>query len=73
MFLKYGDQTAPHEIEKTSSICSVCEESIIIINGSKMCSCNSIEAKNAYDKSKKILTQGNISTNFLENNEFKNV
>jgi len=73
MFLKYGDKTVPHEIEKTSSVCDACRDSIIIINGKKMCSCNSIESKNTYDKSKKILTQEIISTNFLENSEFKNV
>lgn len=73
MFLKYGDKTTPQEIEKTSSICEVCNETIIKINNQKTCSCSSSGTKYTYDLSKKILTQENISTNFLENNEFKNV
>ena len=73
MFLKYGDKTTPQTIEKTSSICEVCKDTIIKINSQKTCSCPSLEDKNTYNKSKKILTQENISTNFLENNEFKNV
>jgi len=70
MFVKYGDKTNPLVIEKTSGICEKCGESFIKINEKIECGC----LKNKkFEKSKKIFTQENISTNFQENKRVEDV
>ena len=70
MFVKHGDATKPFSIEKTSSSCNICNQPKININGKIECGC--YESKN-FEKSKKILTQDNLSANFQENKRVDNV
>ena len=70
MFVKYGDNTESFAIQKTSNTCNVCGEQKIMINEKLECGCS--KNKN-FDKSKKIFTQENNSTNFQENKRVDNV
>lgn len=70
MFVKYGDNTESLAIQKTSNTCNICGEQKIIINEKSECGCS--KNKN-FDKSKKIFTQENNSTNFQENKRVENV
>jgi hypothetical protein len=70
MFVKYGDKTTPFVIEKTGSVCNVCGIEKIKINENFECNCS--KDKN-FEKSKKIFTQENNSTNFQENKRVENV
>lgn len=70
MFVKYGDNTEGFAVQKTAARCEVCGEEKIIINQKFICSCS--KDKN-FEKSKKILTQENVSANFQENKRVENV
>jgi hypothetical protein len=70
MFVKYGDNTENFTIQKTATICESCNQQKIIINEKLSCKCS--ENKN-FEKSKKILTQENVSTNFQGNKRVENV
>lgn len=70
MFVKYGDNTESFAIQKTSNTCNTCGEQKITINEKLECKCS--KNKN-FDKSKKIFTQENNSTNFQENKRVENV
>jgi len=70
MFVKYGDSTETFTIQKTAATCEICNQQKIIINEKLACTCS--ENKN-FEKSKKILTQENVSTNFQRNKRVENV
>jgi hypothetical protein len=70
MFVKYGDSTESFAIQKTSVKCEICNQQKVIINESQACSCS--KNKN-FEKSKKILTQEEVSANFQENKRVENV
>jgi hypothetical protein len=64
MFVKYGDKTDSFVIEKAAGVCEKCGEGFIKINNILECKCSKDKK---FEKSKKIFTQENISTNFQEN------
>lgn len=70
MFVKHGDTTAPLSIEKTGSNCQICNQPKININEKLECGCSK---NKSFERSKKILTQDNLSANFQENKRVENV
>ena len=70
MFVKHGDDTKSFSIEKTGSNCEVCKQQKININGKIECGCSE---NKIFEKSKKILTQDNLSANFQENKRVEDV
>jgi len=70
MFVKHGDDTKSFSIEKTGGSCEICNQQKININGKIECGCSE---NKIFEKSKKILTQDNLSANFQENKRVEDV
>jgi hypothetical protein len=70
MFIKHGDDTKSFSVEKTGTKCESCLQPIVKIDGQPECGCSN---NKFFNKSKEILTQQDISTNFQENKRVDNV